>query len=107
MENNSDYQTILESMRTGWNAFNAAVVQSYLDNDCIAPCVTEVTTSKWTEAITRSHTFLIEAKKNIDYSTAKELFNIYNIFWDCHSDHNCLDNILELDHHRLVRIYEH
>ncbi len=107
MDNNSEYQAILVTMQNAWNIFNAAVDQSYLDNDCIAPCVTELTISKWKDAIKRSHALLTEAKKNIDYSFAKELFNIYKIFWECHDEYNRLDLILELDHRRIVQLYAH
>ena len=101
--NNLAFHNMLEVMRAGWIAFNAAVEQSYLDNDCIASCVTEVTKRRWTEAVTRSQNLIAETKQNHGLAVAKALFKEYEQFWNANSEHMDHAAMCDIEHRRLAR----
>ncbi len=101
--NNRVLQELLEDMKAGWHAFNAAVEQSYLDNDCIAPCVTAVTQRRWTEAVTRSQSVLDEARKNHGRDVAQALFREYLQFWNGNEEHMDHSSLCDIEHRRISR----
>ena len=101
--NNQVFHDILEDMKAGWRAFNAAVDQTQLDNDCYGTLVTNETMSQWTEAVTRCHNLIAEAKRNYGHGVAQALFHEYEGFWDANLDHMDQTSLCEIEHRRLAR----
>jgi hypothetical protein len=104
VQNNPAFHNAFEEMKAGWRAFNAAVEQTYLDNDCLGTLVNNETRGKWTEAVTRCHSLIVEAKRNHGHDVAQALFREYEGFWDANLEHMDHTSVCDIEHRRLARM---